>query len=519
MISDETLINEYSILKKPITTISKEYNVGTSTVFRKLKKLGLIKEKSLPEISKDDLYKLYITDNLSIAKISEAYNVSTKYILTKLNNYEIKKDTSDITSSRIKTNLEKYGSENPSSSDIIKNKRKETVKSKYGVDNVFQNEEVKEKIKSTNIEKYGVDNPNKCKNIRDKIKETCIKKYGTETPSQNITTYNYFTTEETARDFLNENFYMKTPMEVACELGYSYRGFLRILSKFNIKDILNFNSYSSKYEDELEEIIKSFGITNIIRNSKKELHGKEIDIYLPDYKLGIEFNGSYWHSEESHNKMYHYEKSNIGKENGIFIYHIFEYEWLDEIKKEKIINQLKNILSKNENKIYARKCRIDLVSPKNKSEFLNENHLQGNDRSSLNLGLYYNDELLSIMTFVKPRFNKKYDWELSRYCSKANTTVVGGASKLFKYFISNYLSYDETILSYSDISKTKGGLYESLGFYLDHISDPNYIWWKNNKEYKSRYQCQMKNEIQIMHENGYLRIYDCGNKVWIYKKK
>ena len=131
MISDETLINEYSILKKPITTISKEYNIGTSTVFRKLKKLGLVKEKSLPEISKNDLYKLYITDNLSIAKIAEAYNVSTKYILTKLNKYEIKKDTSGITSSRIKTNLEKYGSENPSSSDIIKNKRKETVKSKY----------------------------------------------------------------------------------------------------------------------------------------------------------------------------------------------------------------------------------------------------------------------------------------------------------------------------------------------------------------------------------------------------
>ena len=103
--------------------------------------------------------------------------------------------------------------------------------------------------------------------------------------------------------------------------------------------------------------------------------------------------------------------------------------------KEKIINQIRNILNKNENKIYARKCEVRQISTKDKNIFLNENHLQSQDRSTIKLGLFYENDLVSIMTFVKPRFTNKYNWELSRFCSKANYNVVGGASKLFKYFV------------------------------------------------------------------------------------
>ena len=221
-------------------------------------------------------------------------------------------------------------------------------------------------------------------------------------------------------------------------------------------------------------------------------------------------------SENYRNELY-----NDVKKCDTFIYHIFEWEW--KTKYNKIINQIKNLINQNEYKIPARKCTIKQIESKEKNKFLEENHLQGADRCNIALGLYYEDILVALMTFTKPRFNLKYQWELSRFCCKANYNVIGGASKLFKYFINNYNPMN--ILSYSDIAKTRGTLYEKLGFVLDHISEPNYIW-TNNIDVKTRYQCQKHklkelnikgSETDIMKELGYHKIYDCGNKVWIWK--
>ena len=262
-----------------------------------------------------------------------------------------------------------------------------------------------------------------------------------------------------------------------------------------------------------------------MQHSKKDiLYPYEIDLYDEEKKFGIEFNGNYWHGEKNKKRLYHQEKSKLAEEKEIFIYHIFEYEWVN--KKEKIINQLNNLLGLNQEKIYARKCIIKEVDNKEKSKFLELNHLQGNDTSSIKLGLYHNNELVSLMTFVKPRFNKKYEWELSRFCSKAGCNVIGGASKLFKYFINNY--NPQSIISYSNIAHTKGNLYGLLGFKLDSISDPNYVWC-NGHNYLTRYDCQKhklleqgyegNTEVEIMNNRGYYRIYDCGNKVWKWNKK
>ena len=224
------------------------------------------------------------------------------------------------------------------------------------------------------------------------------------------------------------------------------------------------------------------------------------------------------------NRNYHQEKSMIAESKGIFLYHIFEYEW--DMMREQILNQLNNLLGINKEKIYARKCIIKEVSNKEKNLFLEKNHLQGQDKSSIKLGLYYKDELVSLMTFCKSRFNLNYEYELSRFCSKAGCNVIGGASKLFKHFINTYSP--KSMISYSNIAHTRGKLYENLGFKLDSISEPNYVWYKNG-DVKSRYQCQKhkligqgyqgNTETEIMHNLGYYRIYDCGNKVWIWEKK
>ena len=283
-------------------------------------------------------------------------------------------------------------------------------------------------------------------------------------------------------------------------------------------DLENMFSYiHSSYEEEINKIFPNM----FIMNNRKELYPYEIDLYNEDKKIGIEFNGNYWHSNKIKNKLYHQNKSLLAESKGIFLYHIFEYEWINN--KERIINQLNNLLNNNKEKIYARCCEIKEVDNKEKSQFLELNHMQGNDVSSIKIGLYYNDELVSLMTFVKPRFNKNYQYELSRFCSKAGCNVIGGASKLWKYFITNYKP--ESVISYSNIAHTKGNLYGMLGFKLHNISKPNYVWCKD-LDVLSRYQCQKHklleqgyigdSEVDIMHNRGYHRIYDCGNKVWVW---
>ena len=183
-------------------------------------------------------------------------------------------------------------------------------------------------------------------------------------------------------------------------------------------------------------------------------------------------------------------------------------------------------------KVYARKCKLKNVSVKDKNLFLNENHIQGMSNSSVNLGLYYNDELVSLMTFGKPRINMGGDktegsWELVRFVSKKNTVVVGGANKLFKWFIEHYKPHK--VISYSDNRWAKGNVYSKLGFAHDHDSAPNYFYVVSNKrENRFKYRKDRlvaegydknKTEHEIMLERKIYRIYDCGCKAWIWKNE
>ena len=152
----------------------------------------------------------------------------------------------------------------------------------------------------------------------------------------------------------------------------------------------------SKMEKELFSFIKSLGFV-CLENDKSILDGKEIDIVIPDKKILIEFNGLYWHSEKFLDKNYHLDKTNKCEELGYQLIHIFEDEWLN--KKDIVKSRIKNILGVSKNKIYARKCKIKEVKTKDKTIFLNKNHIQGSVGSVFNMGLYYNEELVSIMTF------------------------------------------------------------------------------------------------------------------------
>jgi hypothetical protein len=228
--------------------------------------------------------------------------------------------------------------------------------------------------------------------------------------------------------------------------------------------------------------------------------------------------GDYWHSEKYKPSEYHLKKTIECEKNGYKLIHIFEYEWLN--KQEIIKNKLNFYLNSYKECVYARKCIIKEIDSKTKNEFLNQHHIQGEDKSKVKLGLFYKDELVAVMTFGKPRFNKNYEWELIRYATSKH--VLGGAGKLLKYFERNY--NPKSIITYADRRFSQGNMYYKLGFKLDHISNPNFIWIDKKHNIKSRMNSQKFKIItdenknltaeQIMIKAGYNKIYDCGNLVF-----
>jgi hypothetical protein len=427
---------------------------------------------------------------------------------------EIKKE------SRLKTKrtkLKKYN--NPNYTNI--EKATQTNLKKYGVASPLQAEEIKEKIKQTCLKKYGVENPllsdeikikiknNRFQNTFKKFKES--KRWGNEyTPMFNEQTYTGTEEpQEWKHDLCGNTFldHLRDGKLPRCPYCYPVG--------------------TSKIEKELQE-----WLAKLIKIEKNKKFGwdYELDIFIPSKNVGIEFDGLYWHGEISGNKnnLYHLNKTKYFESKGIQLIHIFEDEWLDkeEIVKSILLAKL-GLLDKT---IYARKCVVQEAKPPEAKLFLFDNHIQGSINSKINLGLFYENELVSLMSFSKPRFNKKYDWEMVRFCNKVNTNVVGAGSKLLSYFKKHYQG---SIISYADKRYSDGNFYEKLGFKKMGLSNPNYFYFfiRHKKiERFSRIQFQkhkLKNKLEIfdpkltewqnMQLNGYDRIWDCGNLIFVSK--
>lgn len=469
-----------------------------------------LKRGELPP--KEDIVELYIKQNKSVEDCSEYFGYSKSTFQRLLKKLSIKKDRKLVYQLQKETLMKINGVENVFQLDSVKKKSNQTRLEKYGKEHYTQTDEYKLKNEKTRRNRYGNDLYQ-----REKYKETCRNKWGVDNYD-----YVHFSDEhklfendlEYTKKFIKDND-VQSALDFSNKTGMKLYASLTLLHRFDLMKDFDYNTSSE--EKEIQEFVKSFGY-DIIPHYKLK-NKQEIDVYIPELKLGIEFNGDYWHCEVFRNELYHLNKSLTAEKEGIFIYHIFGYEW--NTIKDKIKNQLKNLLKKNVVKIYARKCVIRDVSVKDKKRFLELNHIQGNDHSLIYYGLYYDDELVSLMTFSKPHNTNKVEWELSRFCSKAGCNVVGGANKLFKKFIKNYSP--KSVISYSDIAKTRGILYETLGFKNVRMSKPSYVWF--GKDIKSRYQTRTKlllekgykgTEISIMHELGYSRIFNCGNKVWIW---
>lgn len=284
---------------------------------------------------------------------------------------------------------------------------------------------------------------------------------------------------------------------------------------------------TSRPEMEMVDFIKSIYHGEVLSNCKKLIYPLEVDCYVPAKKLAFEFDGLFYHSESSgqKSKFYHLAKTTNCEAKGVQLIHIFGDEW--ENKKAIVKSRIANALGSFDQILHARKCIVTELDHATSKLFQEANHIQGAVTSSVNLGLYFGDDLVALMTFGKSRFSKKYEWEMLRFCCKLGYHIPGAASKLLKHFERNYRP--KTIVSYADRRWSQGKLYQALGFKLDHLSEPNY-WYLTPKTLVrcSRIQFQKsklkdmipafdptKTEVENMLAAGYDRIFDCGNLVFV----
>ena len=440
-----------------------------------------------------------------------------------------------------KTNLERYGVECSAQSDIVKEKIKATNLEKYGVEYSFQAEEVKDKIKATSLERYGVDNPSKSDIIKGRIVESNRKNLGVDYPMQSkgvMDKSRVTSLEKYGTEYPNQSDIVKSKIDASTLEHYGVNRACK-LDEFKQK-VVDTNRerygvdytcliYSGKLKGNDSSYNRSFAEfldDNDIKYEREFLLQK----YSYDFKVGetlIEINPTATHNTHFNpygkNRIdanYHRDKSKLAKDSGYSVIHVFDWDDVD-----KVVQLLKFRVT-----AYARKCDVKVVSEIDTNNYLDMYHLQGTCRGQkIRLGLYHDNQLVSLMTFGKSRFNKNCDYELLRYCSHYN--VVGGAEKLFNHFIKEYKP--SSIVSYCDTSKFSGKVYDTLGFTHVKTNSPRKHWYSTKEKrhitdglllsqgydrlFKENHGKGTSNEELILNR-GYLPVYDCGQATYIWRK-
>ena len=313
-------------------------------------------------------------------------------------------------------------------------------------------------------------------------------------------------------------------LDIAGELQIAHTTVLKFV-KDNGYDVVSHSYNKSHGELELREFVRGIGVD--AKSVKKTFNGTtfEIDCFVDSHKFGIEYCGEYWHSDAMLDKMYHHNKRVWCKEQGIHLVTLFEHEW--KAKRGVVESMIRNWLNVGTTRIHARKCEVRAISTREANAALDSWHIQGGLKTaSFAVGLFYEACLVSVMTFVQPRFSTKVQWEIGRLASELNTVVVGGASKMFQYFLKQ--QKPKSCGTYCNLRFGEGGVYQALGFSLVNTSHPGYFYFhKTTGLIQSRYSMQkhkmpalfkifdpQKSEYENAITNGYLRVWDCGNNVF-----
>ena len=340
--------------------------------------------------------------------------------------------------------------------------------------------------------------------------------------------------------------------EIAKQQNITIIGYDGIISSMHCNKCLNYFEYTTQYftpskqSDKICPICRGapkhsraeIEILNYVRTllpntdvycgNRSQIFPLELDIWIPNLSIAIEYCGLYHHCEQSgKGRDYHKHKLDKCIDKNIRLITIFEDEWAN--KKEIVEARLRSILQVQQQKVFARKCEIKVIAKSVAADFCNLYHIQGAGRTVYAYGLFYQNQLVSVMTFSKTNPAKgkaKVDYELNRFCSKFDVYIVGGASKLFKAFITQV--NPSSVVSYCDLRWNTGSVYEQLGFKLSNSKiAPNY-WYIDFKMVKRIHRYSMRlndaddksmTEFQNREAQGHKWIWDCGNKTYIWIKK
>ena len=498
------------------------------------------------EVDKDLLYHYYIEENHNIRDTANLMNLKYRTVQRAIKDFNFNKDK-----------------------DVIQKQRAVKIKEKYGVENVYQLDKSKDKIRQTKLDRYGDENYNNhskqietmldkygvncgyntgvaestirtnhngnigyaAKDIKVKIIDTMNNRYGVEHPLQN----------ESIKNKAIENMKKTMCNRYGVSHNWSIPEVRNKISKtvqerygvpyFCMKEeCFGKNGYTiSKINRTLAKLLEDNGIYS---EFEYNINNKSYDMHILDTNILIEINPTYTHNSTNptwfHNskkeplaKDYHFNKTILAKNHNYRCIHIWDWDNIN-----KVID-----LIKPKERIYARKCILKEVSNKETTEFLNKYHLQNTCRGqNIRLGLYTSDgDLVQIMTFGRPRYNKNFEYELLRLCTKSGYIVIGGAEKLFNYFINEYKP--KSIISYCDNSKFSGNVYTKLGFDIKDFGSPSKHWFNGkihitdnllrqrgfDQLFNTNYGKGVSN-IELMLSYGFVELYDCGQSIYIYKR-
>lgn len=306
----------------------------------------------------------------------------------------------------------------------------------------------------------------------------------------------------------------KVPIEIVCPNGHHY--WQKPNKHLSGHSCPYCAKIVSSYEIEIQDFLKSIGLS--FETSKRSIlsNSQEIDILIPYNNVAIEFDGLYWHNEINKESNYHLNKTIECEREGIKLFHIFEDEWVN--KRNIIISKLNEIFHKNQENIRNEDCIIRIINNNEAYIFLNNNHIKGGCKCDINYGLIYNNEIVSIMSFDLIGKNKQY--ELMQYCDKLNTNIVDGNTTLFKFVLSELRPSE--IIYHSDRRFPQNDFIQNLGFKIVSKTKPNYFYVIGNKRVDKsllsksllveNYNCpQSMSKESFYKAQKWYKIYDCGN--------
>lgn len=488
------------------------------------------------------------TNNLLRIGVSHHTKLPSHMVKIKAtNNKKFGKDfysqTDEFLERVIKTNNERYGYDYCTQVPIFKEKAKITSINNCGADHWLSTPKGQEKFETIMLNIHGVKYAQQSPIIKQNTKTTCNKKYGVDYALQvpefvekriDTARKNHYGKDlvkllddpNWINKIYKEHINGKTVHQIADETGLLSNNLCKIFNRHGLEPI----QHNTRYlESKLRDYFIKFDEIIEFRN-KKIIKPKEIDLVFPNIKLGIECDGAYYHTEEfGRNKNYHIDKTNNAAKAGYELWHFWDWEVSN--KWNCVIDKINQKLGRSIS-IGARKLSVKIISSEDKIKFINEYHIQNDCPSTINIGLVdENDDILMVSTFGRSRFNKDYDFELLRMCSKHGFNIAGGASKLLKYYSTNFMKSTQTLVSYCNLRFSTGNVYEKIGFSKIRINPPGYCYVRRGQYAGSRNQWQKKqlaikldiydpilSEIDNMKMNGYFRAWDCGQAVYVYSK-